>query len=175
MNDKVYVAKIGKTVGLKGQLKLYIDSDFPEQFKKNKKFITTKNQTIQIETFNHINNTVKFVGIDNIDDAKKLINKELFVTQAQSKEDCVLDQNQFFWFDLIDCDIIENNLNLGKVSDIHRFPTSDYFEIKTNQVLVDKDKARIFLIPYIPEYILGVDIKNKNILVKGALDILDAS
>lgn len=45
MKDKIYVAKLGKTVGLKGDLKLFIDSDFPEQFKKMP-------YLLQIKTFN---------------------------------------------------------------------------------------------------------------------------
>ncbi|MEA3314682.1 MAG: 16S rRNA processing protein RimM, partial [Campylobacterota bacterium] len=76
--DKVYVAKLGRTVGLNGQQKLIIDSDFPEQFKKNKKFITDKKQELRIETFNSKNNTVKFIGIDSVDDAKKLTNRQIF-------------------------------------------------------------------------------------------------
>ena len=32
--NKVYVAKLGKAVGLQGHLRLFIDSDFPMQFKK---------------------------------------------------------------------------------------------------------------------------------------------
>ena len=78
--DKIYVAKIGRAVGLKGQQKLIIDSDFPEQFKKNSKFSTDKNQELTIETYNTNNNVVKFVGIDSIESAKKLTNRQLFVS-----------------------------------------------------------------------------------------------
>ena len=40
--DKIYIAKLGKTVGLKGQQKLHIDSDFPEQFKKIQNLLLIK-------------------------------------------------------------------------------------------------------------------------------------
>ena len=71
MHSEVYVAKIGKTVGLKGQLKLHIDSDFPEQFKKNLILYTDKNQKLVIESYNATSKAVKFIGIDTIEAAKK--------------------------------------------------------------------------------------------------------
>jgi 16S rRNA processing protein RimM len=165
--EKIYVCKVGKTVGLNGQLKLHIDSDFPEQFFKGATFLTNKNINLTIETFNKKNNLVKFVGFDNIDTSKKLINQQLFSTIQDTKTNCTLDENQFFWFDLIGCKIIENDKILGEVIEIHRYPISDYFEIQTQN--------KTFLLPYLPAYILNVDIEAKMILVNGAFDILEAS
>ena len=39
MNELLQVARLGKTVGLKGGLRLYNLSDFPTQFKKGAKFL----------------------------------------------------------------------------------------------------------------------------------------
>ena len=176
MTNQVYVAKLGKTVGLNGQLKLYIDSDFPEQFSKNTTFTTNKKTTLTIESFNAKSNIVKFIGIDSIDDAKKLTNQQLFVSLEDTKNICKLEENQYFWFDLIGCEIIEDGENLGKIADIQRFPQCDYFEVDTNNILVEeKSLAKRFLLPYIPEYIASVDISSKTITTNGALDILYAS
>ncbi len=173
--DKIYVAKLGRAVGLKGQQKLIIDSDFPEQFKKNSKFFTDKNQELIIETYNTNNNVVKFIGIDTIEDAKKITNKQLFVSQEDTKKMCNLDNKQFFWFDMLNCIIKENDKELGKVTDIQRMPLSDYLEIETTKSLQDKEYANRFLLPYIDDFIIDVDIENKIILVKNAMDILEAS
>jgi 16S rRNA processing protein RimM len=173
--DKIYVAKIGKTVGLKGQQKIYIDSDFPEQFKKDTKLYTDKNQELVIESYNSKNDTVKFVGIDSIEMAKKLTNKQLFVSDKDTKENCKLGENQFFWFDIIGCEIFENDKLLGEVEDIQRLPLSDYLFIKTSKELVEQEKANSFLLPYLEAYIINVDIESKKIGVTGALDILEAS
>jgi 16S rRNA processing protein RimM len=168
MKNKIYIAKIGKTVGLKGQLKLHIDSDFPEQFSANYTFVTNKNISLIIESFNKNNNVVKFVNFDTIEDAHKLVNQQLFSTLEDTRNSCKLDKNQYFWFDLINSKISENDNILGKVIDIHRYPQGDYFEIKTSN-------NKIFLLPYTKQYILNVDIKNKVIEVQGATDILEAS
>ena len=76
--DKVYAAKIGKTVGLKGWLKFYIVSDFPEQFCPDATFITNKNLFLVIESFDKKNNLIKFREINTVEEAKKLVNQELF-------------------------------------------------------------------------------------------------
>ena len=64
MKNQIYVAKLGKTIGLKGLMKIHIESDFPNQFTKNTQFTTHKNTTLVIEIFNKKNNTIKFLGID---------------------------------------------------------------------------------------------------------------
>jgi len=175
--NNMYIAKIGKTVGLKGQLKLHIDTDFPEQFKKNSIFITNKKQTLTIESFNQNNKIVKFIGINSIEDAQKYINSQLISSQEDTIKNCILKEKQFFWFDLLECKIIENDILLGTIVDIHRYPIDDYFEIKTNIQLIQKNEklSKTFLLPYTDKYIQNVDISNKQINVINAKDILESS
>ena len=137
MNSNVYVAKLGKTVGLKGHLKLHIDSDFPEQFKKDAIFITNRKVKLKVVEYNS-------------NRAKKLITQELFATPEQTRETCNLKKNEFFWFDLIGCTVYENDLKLGLVKDIHRYPISDYLEITTDESLVSSKSLPVtFLLPHI--------------------------
>ena len=173
--DRIYIAKLGKTVGLKGQQKLIIDTDFPEQFKKNTKLTTDKNQELIIETYNTTSNVVKFIGIDTIEDAKKLTNRQLFVSTEDTRDSCKLGNKQFFWFDMMDCVVKENDEILGKIVDIQRMPLSDYLMIETDKKLIEKGFSNSFLIPYLDTYILSVDIENKIILAQDAKDILEAS
>jgi len=171
----VYVAKLGKAVGLKGHIKIFIDSDFPNQFKKGAAFTTSKNTTLIVEEYNSQREIIKFKGINDMDSSKKLTNSQLFTTYDQTREDCDLDDNQYFWFDMIGCEIVENELTLGVIKDIHRYPISDYLEITTSKSLLDKDLPTTFLIPYIDEYVLTVDIKNKKVKTQNSLAILENS
>jgi len=173
--DKIYIAKIGRTVGLKGQQKLIIDTDFPEQFKKNTKLTTDKKQELIIETYNATSNVVKFVGIDSIEAAKKLTNRQLFVSADDTRDNCTLNDKQFFWFDMIGCEVKENDEILGKVSDIQRMPLSDYLMIETDPKLIEKGFSTSFLLPYVDTYIINVNIETKSIAVQEAKDILEAS
>lgn len=176
MNNKVYVAKLGKAVGLKGHLRLFIDSDFPEQFKKGSTFLTNKNFQLTISEYLKDRDLVSFEGYGDMESAKKLTNTELYTTIEQTKEFCKLKDNEFFWFDLISCEVYEDNLKLGVVSDVHRFPLNDYLEVKTDSQLVEKGLPKIFLIPHIFEtFIQRVDIENKKIFAINAFDILENS
>lgn len=175
MSEKIYVAKLGKTIGLNGTMKVYIDSDFPEQFKKNAIFTTQKNRSLTIENFNPHNSTVKFVDINSVEEAKKLTNSHLFTSMEATKEECELKENQYFWFDLMDCTLIENGETLGKIVDIQRLPLDDYFVIETSKELQEKELSKQFLVPYNEQFIQDVDIKNKQITVINTKAILEAS
>ena len=176
MNSDVYVAKLGKAVGLKGHLKLHIDSDFPEQFKENAIFITNRKITLKVVEYNANRDIILFENYEDIDLAKKLINQELFASTEQTRDNCQLKDNEFFWFDLLDCVVYENDLKLGTVKDIHRHPITDYLEITTDESLVSKDLPKTFLLPHLfDKYILNVDILKKEIKVKDANSILENS
>ncbi len=174
--DKIYVAKLGKTVGLKGDLKLHIDSDFPNQFKKGATFTTNRNLTLKVLNYNNNNGTIRFETYEDIDLAKKLINQELFTSKEATKDNCQLEENQHFWFDIIDCEIIEKNIVLGKVKEIHRYPITDYLEVTTSMQLVEKNLPKTFLIPYILDtYITNIDVQEKKIFTQDCFDILENS
>lgn len=176
MTDKIYVAKLGKAVGLKGHLRLFIDSDFPNQFKKGATFTTNKKLELTVQEYNASRELVKFENYDDVDIAKKLTNQQLYVSLEQTKENCQLEENEFFWFDIMDCEIIEEDKKLGVVKDIHRFPLDDYLEITTDKSLVEKNLPKTFLIPYnVENYIVNVDIDNKTIETKNCFEILENS
>ena len=172
MSESIYVAKLGKTVGLKGQLKLHIDSDFPQQFKAGATFITNKKRTLVIENYNEKSNTVKFVDIDNIDEARKIVTQQLFVSQEQTRTNCTLKDKQFFWFDLMGCSIVENGQLLGTIKEIHRYPIDDYLEITTSDELIEQEHAKTFLIPYNDTFIEEVNLDTQTVTSIGAYDIL---
>lgn len=176
MNNKVYLGKLGKTVGLNGDLKIYLDTDFPKAIKKGSKFLTNKKLTLEVQKIDTKKGIVKFISYDTIDDSKKLTNLELYATIEDTKESCSLKQGEFFWFDIIDCRVYENDLLLGIVKDIHRFPLNDYLEVETNHILVEKNLPKVFLIPYIQnDYILFVDTSLKAIKTQKAYQILENS
>ena len=58
---------------------------------------------------------IKFENYEDVDLAKKKIQIVSFYNQEATKEYCKLKENEFFWFDLISCEIFENGLLLGKV------------------------------------------------------------
>ena len=172
--DKFLVAQFGRSVGLKGELKFNLHTDFPEQFIKGR-VLDTQRGPLKIESYNPKRNIIKIEGIDTPEDAKKITNAKVYSSREETKKYCNLEDGQYFWFDLIDSKIIEDNVVLGVVKDIQRLPSSDYFEVITNEALVEEGLAKSFLIPYLPNFIKAVDVDKKEIYTIGAKDILEAS
>ena len=173
-NQDFLVAQFGKTVGLKGELKLNLHTDFPEQFFVGR-ILTTQRGELEIENINLKRGLIKIAGYNTPEDAKILTNTKIYSSKEETKKYCTLKEGEYFWFDLIGCKITENNLNLGLVKNIQRLPQGDYFLIDTNMKLQDSGFAKSFLLPYLPNFIKSVDIENKVISTMGAKDILEAS
>lgn len=172
---RLHIATIGKTVGIKGDMKFHIHCDFPEQFQKNSTFLTNKNNTITLDDVNHERGLVKIAGINTIEDAKKFTNVKLYTTREETRKNCHLKEGEFFWFDIEDCEVYEDGKFLGIVNEVERITISNYLNIKTNDELVKEGFAKSFLIPFHKPFILNTDIEKKIIIVDGAMDILEAS
>ncbi|BCD60805.1 MULTISPECIES: ribosome maturation factor RimM [unclassified Nitratiruptor] len=171
---KLTVARLGRTVGLHGDMKLHILTDFPEQFQKGSTFESDRG-SLTIESVNPARGTVKFQGIDSVDEAKKYTNAYLYSDEETTKKNFSLNEDEYFWFDVLGCDVFEEEKKLGKVVDIQRLPAGDYLVVQTDRALVDINKAKTFLIPFLDRFIENVDIDQKRIDTKGAQDILEAS
>ncbi len=171
----IHIATIGKTVGIKGDMKFHIKSDFPEQFKSGATFIVNKKSTVTLSEVNHERGLIKIAGINSVEDAKKFTNAELYTTYDETRANCHLEEGQFFWFDIMDCKIYEDDKFLGIVAEVERISISDYLSVKTSDDLVEAGYAKSFLIPYHQPFILDTNIDKKIITVSGAMDILVAS
>ncbi len=174
MNKEIKIARIGRSIGLKGELKIHLDTDFPEQFKKGSSFDTDTSR-VTIESYSEDRGVVKFKNIDNKDEASKFTNQSLYTTLEETKNSCSLGKEEYFWFDVIECLIYEDGKLLGVVEEIERISNIDYLHIKSSQELIDRSYSKSFLIPYMDRYIKNIDIEKKCIETTGAFDILEAS
>ncbi len=172
--EKFFIAQIGRTVGLHGDLKLHLHTDFPEQFKTGSTFQSSRGP-LTISAVNAKRGIIRFTGYENIDEAKKLTNVKLYADESQTKANCELDVGQHFWFEIIGCDVMEGDEKLGHVTDIQRMADVDYLAIDTDEALVKAGMPKQFLLPYIDRYIIDADTDAKRIDVKDAKDVLEAS
>jgi 16S rRNA processing protein RimM len=169
--NKIPIAKIGKTFGVKGWVKLHLLTDFPSQFKARESFESDK-LTLTIEHINRKNNTIKFVGYNTPEEAKKLTNRMLYSNEEKSKKDIKLKKDEWFWFDIIGCEVYEDDKLLGRVEDINRINDIDYIVVNIDKNLQVKQKRFLF---DFKRHIIDVDIKNKKLIVKDTIPILEAS
>jgi 16S rRNA processing protein RimM len=171
----LHIATIGKTVGIKGELKFHIKTDFPEQFVNGSTFLINKNERVSLTTVDMQRLLVKVNGISNPQDAKKFTNAKLFTTREETRKNCHLEKGEYFWFDLEECQVYENEKLLGIVYEIERIGVTNYLSIVTDESLVKNGLPKSFLVPFIEPFKKDVNIEKKIITLSGAFDILEAS
>ena len=95
---------------------------------------------------------VRFVEINNVDDAVSLKGKEVLVVK-DSKD---LKEGYYFYSDLAGCDIIVEDKSIGKVLSVEEFPAQLTLRCKSLD-------GKTFFIPFVKAFIKNVDIKKKEI------------
>jgi 16S rRNA processing protein RimM len=168
----IEVAKLGKTVGLRGYLKLHLLTDFSEQFQAGTTY-QTKAGPLTIEDINK-KQEVKFRGFDTKEEAAKLTNLILSISKEESEKACTLGKDEFFWYDIIGLSVYEGDELIGEVKEIERYPMEDHLLIIPTPAITERTKLKRFLLPYTDRIIKAVDLKNRKILVTGAREIIDA-
>ena len=172
--ERFAIARIGRAVGLKGQLKLHILSDFPDQFRAMEEFESDLG-VLRIEQFDKNRSVVKFVGFDDRTSAQRLVNKSLYSSIETTRLKCKLKDSEYFWFDVVGSKVMQEDLVLGIVENLQRIAATDYLHIKTAKELKDKGLPKSFLLPYIPRYIDSFDLEKKALYTIDAFEVLSSS
>ncbi len=172
--DRFPIARIGRTVGLRGDLKLHLLTDFPDQFQPGRTFESDRG-FLEIAAYNPARALVRFVGYDTPEQARTLTHTQLYTTTQATRETITLAAGEYFWFDLIGCRVVESETTLGVVEAIDRMPGGDYLSIRTDAALVDMGCSAAFLVPYVPRYVRSVDLEARQIETVDARDLLEAS
>ncbi|MEI6380921.1 MAG: ribosome maturation factor RimM [Cyanobacteriota bacterium ELA615] len=175
MNDNLL--KIGEIVaaqGIKGEVKVYPDSDFPERFtKKGLRYLRAKDgqdireiELLQGRIVPGKNLYIlTFSGINDRNTAEDLRGYEVLVDSADLPQ---LAQDEYHVSQLLDLEVYnqQDGNSLGKVVDII-FAGQDILEVKPIQ-------GANYLIPFVKEIVPVVDLVNKKIEInppKGLLEI----
>ena len=174
-SNLLHIATIGKSVGIKGDMKLHLNTDFPQQFKKNCSFFINSQDKITLSDVNLGRGLIKIEGITTPEDAKKFTNKKLYTTIEDTRKNCKLGDDEYFWFDIIGCIVKEGDEILGEVVEIDRINNLNYLKIKTDEKLIKDGFAKSFLLPRVAPLVIKTDIEAKEIIADGAKDILEAS
>lgn len=150
-NNLQYIGKITGTFGIKGELKIYSESDFKDfRFRVGAKLILkkarlTKEVTISSMRYNQKSLLITVDNLNNINDVIDLVGLDIYTT-----EEPPLDDDEFYVDDLINLKVFnEKGEYLGIVNDVISIPSNDILE-----VLNDEQKL---LIPYIDDFIVSID------------------
>ena len=161
-----HVGTFGKPVGLKGEIKIIMHNFEFNTFKSLSQYFV--NEVSMFWNFQYLKmNNNKLVGklkkCNSIECVEKLKGKKIFIDKNYLPKN---KKNQFYIFDLINCEVKTLNDNLlGKIIKIDNFGAGDLIKVK-------KTSNKIFYIPMNGENIVKIDIKNKLVVanpIKGII------
>jgi 16S rRNA processing protein RimM len=160
MKEFMSVGQIGKTHGLKGEVKVFSLTDSLERFKKLKSvYIDGEIRKVEGCKLQADKAILKIEGIDSIEQAELYRNKYLMV----SREDAVkLPEGSYYVADLIGCSVFEEDgEELGEVYDVLHTPGNDVYWVKGNKEV---------LIPVLKDIVVSIDINKRIIIIKPVSD-----
>ena len=165
----ILIATIGKSKGLNGEFFLNSLSEPKENIINyiNFKFGDSK-KSIKFDYIKPINKKLiaKLIDINDVDEIKKLTNKELFINKSQLPE---LPDDEVYWHDLIGMKVINTlNEDIGIVDEVNNFGSSDILMINPSKTSIDNESR---LIPFIKDkYIISYSTTNNLLIVDWGLD-----
>ena len=157
------VGQIVRTIGLKGEVKIYPSTHFRDtRFKKGARVFLLNEQneiekelTIKMHRTNGDCDNLIFEEISSIEEAEKINKKYLFVEKNQE----FLGKNEYFYSDLIGMKVdFDNGQSIGVVKAIEEYSSYATLRVKTS--------GKDVLIPFVKAFILSVSLEDKHITVK---------
>lgn len=171
--SKTAWATIGKVValfGLGGELKVYVLTDIPDRFAKQKAvYVGDSHTRCVIESARPYKGDtilVKFKGIDDATSAEKLRAAELFIPVSELSE---LPAGSYYQHDIIGLRVFTlNDTPLGTIVDIIETGSNDVYVIKM-------DNGAQQLIPAIKDVVKQIDLIRHTMHIDPIPGLLDNS
>ena len=161
--EYLIVGTIVRTIGLKGEVKIYPSTHFRDSRFSKGSHVLILNENKEIEEdlliVKHAKNgecdNLIFEGYDTIEKAEKLLKKDLYVIKDQS----FLKKSEYFYSDLEKMTVyFDNGELIGKVKKVE-----EYNKYATLRVA---NSPRDVLIPFVDAFIKSVSLEENKIVVK---------
>ncbi|HEY0826593.1 MAG TPA: ribosome maturation factor RimM [Bacilli bacterium] len=168
------VGKIVNTHGIKGELKILSQTDFPEtRFKQGSKLTLFKSEQsekpelspahkplfLEVESSRAHKNVyiIKFKGFSDINEAEKYKGLVLKVSEEFLME---LPQDEYYFHEIIGCQVhTEEGAVLGTVTEILATGANDVW-------VVSRTAGKPLLIPVIDDVVIHVNVGEKQVVIR---------
>lgn len=152
----IRMGKIVNTQGLKGDVRVYPDTDDMTRFESMEWLhIEGESKPLKIVKVRYKKNLaiLKFEGLDHINDVEKFKNKIVY-TEKLSPD--ALEEERYYVEDLLGMAVVdEKHGKIGVLKEVLQNPAHDLYVVKT--------KGEDLLIPVVEAFIKEVDMENKII------------
>lgn len=156
MTEYLNVGKIVNTHGIRGEVRVISQTDFPEErYKKGGKLTLFKQgmQPLELTITNHRKHKnfdlLTFEGYPNINDVEVFRDGILKVSEHDLTD---LEENEFYYYEIIGLNVIdEDGETLGKIKEILSTGANDVW-------IVQRKGKKDVLIPYIESVVKEIDL-----------------
>lgn len=166
-SDCYQLGEVIKTHGLKGEVSMLLDVDFPDEYTnlesvfllQNGKLVPFFIESLQINSNKAI---AKFEDVDSIETASALVKAEIYLPLSFLPK---LNEGAYYFHDLIGCEVYQELTRIGTVKEV--------IDLSGNELLSVVDGDKEFLIPMKEDIMKKVDLTTKRIDVQTPDGLLD--
>jgi len=151
-NKKIIIGKIGAAHGVRGDMKVYPLTDFPDRFNTIKKAYVDDKEINIISTRYQGNFVVmKVEGVNSREEVARFTNKLLKINRSDVPP---LEDGEYYAFDIIGLQVInQDDVVLGEITEILKTGSNDVYITKA------KDGRQI-LIPALKKVVIEINIED---------------
>jgi 16S rRNA processing protein RimM len=160
------IGRLQKSHGVKGELAMRVDTDFPERICPGKSvYLGDEKQKMIVASTRWKGNLllIRFSGITNPEDAFELTNLKVYKSTRNLPK---LPEGKYYHHQLLGLQVWEGEEHLGELVEIMETGANDVY-------VVQKEGAKELLIPAIPDVVREIDPDNGRmsvILLEGLRD-----
>lgn len=159
-SELILVGKIIGVFGIKGELKIYSESDFIDQrFRKGAK-IVLKNKKASKEVVissMRIHKKTILITIDELYDINKVEQFVGYEVYSYASDELEMDDDEYYLDDLVGLDVYDENDQFVGI-------LNDFIEVPQGYIMEIKNKDKKMLIPFVDEHI--IEILDDKVIVK---------
>lgn len=142
----IEIGKIVKPQGIKGELKVVLDSDFSRLSSLKKVYISGKEFEVQSLSFRDAL-YLKLFGVENRNEAELLRGESVF---ADEESLLPLEEGEFYFKDLIGLKVVDQHgEEIGKIEDIEQYGAAD--------IIVVRERNMLFSVPFLSSIFLKIE------------------
>lgn len=159
-SELILVGKIIGVFGIKGELKIYSESDFIDQrFRKGAKIVLKNKKTSKevVISSMRIHKKTILITIDELYDINKVEQFVGYEVYSYASDELEMDDDEYYLDDLVGLDVYDENDQFVGI-------LNDFIEVPQGYIMEIKNKDKKILIPFVDEHI--IEILDDKVIVK---------
>ena len=160
MDEMICIGEVTKIRGLKGEVKVYLWTDIPEQFSAQKSLTLRKTdfeRNLKVAGIEYHPRFLflKFKDVNSAEEASELVGAEIVIPKSKRMEL----PDDFYYFDMLEgfSVVSERGESIGILRDISHYPASDALVVSMGDTEIE--------IPFVKELVPKVDVESKVITI----------